>query len=366
MAALRDQLAAAKAQVDELQAQLAEAATKIKDTEALESTISELRHQQAEQDALAARQAQEVEALREEVEDQRAIARQRTRMLQRGSPDPWAPGPDTTRQSNQSNNSGNKDYKVDGGAPDKYWGTPEEDLPQFLAELDIYMHWKGATAETDNAKNWMLATFLKGAALQWWRTELRENPSPPWWNDHQACRAELSRVFDGPDKERVAKRAIAEVRMEGQFDTAHAYWVRFRALAVDIPSWTDSTRKDKFYEGLTGAIKDELAKQVQEPETFKELADLCMRIDDRISDREKDKAAERRIAPRPRRSIAERVANTPGPNSRKPLLDRFKSNSMSGPGGVKCYLCGETGHPFKICPTRRQGASISEMEGSKN
>ena len=90
----------------------------------------------------------------------------------------------------------------------------------------------------------------------------------------------LAMTFGDSDVASQAERQLTNLR---QTTSVSSFYNEFKRLAT-LLKWNDPAQKHLFYVGLKSNIKDELAKS-KRPDTFQDLAELSISIDNRIYER---------------------------------------------------------------------------------
>ena len=136
--------------------------------------------------------------------------------------------------------------------------------------------------------------------------------------------------------------------------TASDYAIDFRTLAT-TSGWNPDAQYDAFLNGLSEAIKDEIAT-CELPSTFDDLVELAIRVDRRL----KQRAREQEFRP-PRRSPSSEVPLPSLPMPADPSVpepmqvDRTHlspTERQRRRDTNSCMYCGKPGHYSAQCPAK--------------
>ena len=89
-----------------------------------------------------------------------------------------------------------------------------------------------------------------------------------------------------PNQKQNAQRIIRTIKQEKQ--SALAYATKFVEYAMDA-GFDNEAQKSAFYNGLNNDIKDALALIPEVPDEFAELANLAIKVDNRLFERKLDR-----------------------------------------------------------------------------
>ncbi|XP_050924947.1 uncharacterized protein LOC108874699 [Lates calcarifer] len=155
---------------------------------------------------------------------------------------------------------------------------------QFLHQCSLVFDQQPLSYSTDRSKIAFVSSLLSGKASAWAVATANAN-SPAWQTYHSFC-CEFRRVFDHPLRGKVAGNRLLSLR-QGSLTVA-AYSVDFRILAAEC-GWDEGALQGLFLRGLSEELKDELASR-DETSSLEELISLAIRLDNRLSERRRERA----------------------------------------------------------------------------
>ena len=164
----------------------------------------------------------------------------------------------------------------------------------------MYTSLQPRTFHDDSQKVLFAASYLRGTAFNWWEPYFNKprQEQPLWIHDFSEFARKLEETFGDPNRAKTAANRITSLK---QTKSASEYWAEFQQYAVQT-DWNDSAQCYAFRQGLKPAIKDALAL-IDEPTECNELAEVAIRLDGRIYEREKESrrttGEERRANPPP-------------------------------------------------------------------
>ena len=226
---------------------------------------------------------------------------------------------------------------------------------------------------SDTTKVVFAALYLRGVAFNWFEPyfNLDGIDRPTWLDNFQEFSAKLQDTFGDPGRSQTAAKKIHDLK---QTKSVGEYWANFQRYAVQT-GFNDAAKCFAFRNGLKDSVKGALAL-VEEPKNCNLLAELSIRLDSRIHEREqescrgmnterKDQRPPTKAPPShayqstPRTSITKsetthkvRVANPRSttssvcPRGRLPPEEyqRRRDNNL-------CLYCGQAGHLIGACPS---------------
>lgn len=246
------------------------------------------------------------------------------------------------------------------GNPEKFDGNTHA-CREFLDQLDIHFHIHQEHYTSDESKVLYLLSLLKGPALQWASTIVRNKDSI--LQDYIAFISTLSSLFGEPERERNAERSLSNLK-QGR-DTAVEYAAKFQSIARDVP-WNERALIHQFVVGLSELVQNEVATK-DLPSSLQDAIILAVRIDNRILERTRYQAFEK-------------------PNTRYPALNYNKSSFPTYDNTLKsssstlskeerrqdraasgdCFYCGKPGHSIGNCMTRLRAQQLKEGAQSQH
>ena len=138
-------------------------------------------------------------------------------------------------------------------APALYAGEPGT-CRSFLSQCSLVFQLQPATFPSDRSRVAYVITLLTGRAREW-GTAVWDSNSPVCLS-YQAFIGEMKKVFDRSVHGREAARVMLQIRQGKR--TASDYAIDFRTLAT-ASGWNPDAQYDAFLNGLSEAIKDEIA-----------------------------------------------------------------------------------------------------------
>lgn len=203
---------------------------------------------------------------------------------------------------------------------------------------------------------------LRDRALNWAEAYLSVHPLPSC--SYDAFLGEFKKTFAHPISVGSAVRRLLNLR-QGCRSIAD-YLIDFRTAAAAV-SWPDKALQGVYLQSLNEDMKDQLASR-DEPVTFKELASLTLRIDNRLRERERNSSTRQPvrcaslvfISPTPIQPSAtvavERTESEPEPmqigRSRLSPQERERRRRS-----CSCFYCGSAEHFISTCPEKGKGGA---------
>jgi len=157
----------------------------------------------------------------------------------------------------------------------------------FLSQVNLVLQAQPTRYPSGHQQVIFAASFLRGDAFMWYQ-QLAEDPaSKSILNNFSQFSDHLIEAFGEADLVSVSERQIAKLR---QTSSVNAYYCEFKRLATFL-KWNDAAQRTIFYSGLKSSIKDEMAKS-KRPDTMVELAEMAIRLDNRLYERFQEKRSE--------------------------------------------------------------------------
>lgn len=154
----------------------------------------------------------------------------------------------------------------------------------FLVHLSLFFEQNPGRFPDDYSKSLCLLSLLKGAAFDWASPYL-ERRDPILTNYESFTRA-LSGIFEDPNRAHTAMKQLYSLRQGAE--PASTFIPTFKHLA-SLTALEEPTLIFLLQESVNDALKDELAVR-DIPPSFEELTTMIARLDQRISDRARDRA----------------------------------------------------------------------------
>ena len=251
--------------------------------------------------------------------------------------------------------------------PSTYDGKDRNACTTFISQVKLYIHGNPHLFMTEQAKVLFATTYLTNKAFAWMEPRIIKN-TDPMLSDFALFCEELLRNLGDPDRE---KNMSKKLRALKQTTSTAAYRTEFDNISQYL-GWDEAAFREYFYEGLKESVKDSLALVPQEPESFKDYQDLCIRLDNRIFERKQDSRGPNhkpaanlhtrrptQAHPNPKPPV--QVNNfTRGPTPMdldaganrkyKPLTPQERQHRMQN---QLCLYCGKPGHRAGDCPAKQ-------------
>lgn len=240
------------------------------------------------------------------------------------------------------------------GAPEKFDGKTS--CREFLDQLDVHFHVHSEFYQSEEAKINYLLTLLKGSALQWASTIVRNKDAI--LQNYTSFVSTLSSIFGEPERERNAERHISLIR-QGR-DTALEFASKFQTIARDVP-WNERALIFRFIDGLNEHLKREIVcKDV--PSSLQEAIVIAVRLDNLMTVRHPQRETEH-----PSQHLNQSRTLYPSPDtsvktSSETLSKEEKHQERAASGS--CFYCGKPGHFIDVCKFRLR--TIQGNEGAQS
>lgn len=246
---------------------------------------------------------------------------------------------------------------------------------QFLHQCSLVFSQQPATYATDQSKIAFIKSLVSDKASTWSLAISQNNPS--LCSDFKAFTSEMLRVFDHPVK---GKEAVSQLLSLNQGrNSVSQYALDFRILAAEC-GWDQAALQGIFLKGLSEEIKDELAVR-DETKSLEELISLATRLDNRLRERQREKAEGRRSRfsspassphqqfPTSSRASSDRPGEAAQPpvDAEEPMqLGRARLTPAERQRRFRqglCFYCGQEGHPLATCPVLPKGEAHQPAGG---
>lgn len=244
--------------------------------------------------------------------------------------------------------------------PDRFDGS-NFSCRQFLLQLKLVFSLNPNAYPTDHSKSLYLMSLLKGPAFEWASTFLEKDD--PILDDYESFTKTLSEIFEEPDRVQSAMNRLSNLHQGS--DSAAEYTSKFKQLACSVP-WDELALTHQFRLGLNGQIKDFLATH-DLPTTLQGMITLAIRIDQRLTERERERALEKPLPSSPPHQF-EFKAKESSKNSSTPVeipvgtkdisevwskLSPRQQRYLSRTAQDLCVYCGTSGHQVSDCPKKK-------------
>lgn len=255
--------------------------------------------------------------------------------------------------------SSRKDQPMEGKKPDEFYGDRSK-YKAFVTQLALTFGAEPNKFSTDKAKISFAASYLRGAAFDWLEPFINELNGEVVYDSYPSFLLGLKAAFADPDAYATAEKELEELN---QTSSCSAYYSRFVALLAQLKWTEDAVKIHYFRKGLKDSIKDLLVGR-DLPVTTNEFATLCIKLDNQIQARARERYGLRNSNPRFRTFPTDqpplRLANQfPVSNTQQaqPPGDPMELDALSRKAYRKannlCTYCGKGGHWVKNCPKAR-------------
>lgn len=226
-----------------------------------------------------------------------------------------------------------------------------------------------------------IVSFLRGPAYDWVHPHFKDflqhsaskqkEYTKKLFKDYESLFDEMEDVFDNGNEAIEAERDIRALR---QKTSAAKYRADFQILASKI-EWNDEALASQFYRGLKDRVREEITIRHERPSTLKEMAELAIKIDNRIfelqlersgnySQKGKSNTKAKREVPAWRddyyglqKMQLDATQGKPGSRGQKKGPQQRKSKDKSQ---AECYGCGKKGHYKNECRARKQSHELQK------
>ena len=159
-----------------------------------------------------------------------------------------------------------------------------DELDDWLIQMKLYFAFNSISK---NQKTLFASTYLKGRAQHWFKSKVRS-----YLDDEKDIN---DKIFTRFSNFKIAIRRIFEIFNEKQFveriiqhfkqhEFAFDYVARFQEY-VNIIDWDESTLQTMYRRGLKKQVKNELMRDERAYETFDELIEIFIDLDDKLYER---------------------------------------------------------------------------------
>lgn len=194
-------------------------------------------------------------------------------------------------------------FKVKIGEPSFFDGTDRKEATKFLSHLKLNFASSPASFATDLSKILYAGSWLRGNAFDWFQPRLDSGEIMNiTWSQFETG---FLYSFGDPDHKQNVTRELQRIR---QSDSVSSYATHFFQLSTQL-EWNDEALRAQFYEGLRDDVKDALALCDRDAKTVHDLANLALRLDNRLAER-RSQGRQRGTGAFDRRPYAQ-ASNTP-------------------------------------------------------
>lgn len=254
-----------------------------------------------------------------------------------------------------------------GGSLVSHFNGDLQEYPNFRADVIYTLQLLDKDFKNEGEKVGFIISHLRGEAKSWLRNLWRDKD--PALQNAAAFIKVMDACFLSEIDVDIARREIHGLR-QGKA-TVRQYHSRFFGL-VNVLAWEKESPavRDLFWEGLSGAVKDEIARGGR-PQTTKEVVERALSIGVRLEGRpwgreegHLGRTPAKGLPPFPKEAARARSMPPLGGGEEPMEIGGAKAHSTVGaltPGAVKmkpprgtrkCYICDSAQHMAKECPQR--------------
>jgi len=274
-------------------------------------------------------------------------------------------------------------------------------LEDFLADVIDVFRCNPLSFSSDQVKITYVATLLQDKPKQWYRqiTHFPVEHWPPYLSNWDLFVEQLQ--FSYGDRDPIDTRTQEWIDLK-QTTSASAYRADWEARAYTLgvrDFYGSAVSAQQFFKGLKKRVRDYINQHEDKPHTYRELADLAVRIDNRLTRAYKAEEAEKRQSGsegnksgkpsnrgfKHKGSSGKRTAPSDEENDtgtskegrkrfrRQSRREKDKRPKKSGKDAAAelrkerftkglCIECGESGHIARNCPSRGSSEKTNNKE----
>ena len=259
-----------------------------------------------------------------------------------------------------------RETRIEAPKPKEFRGERSaQDVENFIWQMESYF--EHVDMHTETAKIRTAAMYLSDTAMLWWRRKKADMERGACQiDDWEQFKTELKRQFYPQNVVHEARRRLRELK---QTSSIRDYVKEFTKLTLQIPSLTSEDLLFYFLDGLQNWAKQELQRrQVRDVD---EAIVVAESLNDFRGDAAKGRDNRSKTIPpkdnnnnrgrnrqNPRSSDTRNNARDQSSNFRKNYEDRKRG----APQREGCYICGETTHAARYCPSLRKLSAMVAAE----
>src|SRR5882724_8756230 len=264
--------------------------------------------------------------------------------------------------------------------PDPFDGSDSRKLLTFILQSILNFRDLKDLFEDDTDKVNYVLSFLKGTALDCFKSAILDPVEPAWLSDFDLFLEELEANFGTYDPVGEAEAKLEGLQMHDSHQ-AMKYFIKFQQLAACV-QWGDAALRHQAYNGLAKCIKDDMVHH-EKPNTLVGLHKLVQAIDARYWERKGELSHETRGSSNSKQennnsgstqgkgsSSEQKKSTTPDLSSKLGKDGKLTPQERQRRLDNKlCLFCGTAGHIAKDCPksslaSAKARASKSEQDKS--
>lgn len=252
----------------------------------------------------------------------------------------------------------------EGKKPEEFQGN-RSNFKAFVTQLALCFGANSSKFGSDKSKISFAASFLRGPAFDWLEPFIDDVTGEVMFKSYTEFLDGLKAGFADPDQYATAEREIEKLT---QSSSCSAYYSQFVTLIAQL-GWTEEAVKIHYFRrGLKEEIKDMLVGR-DLPDITTEFASLCIKLDNQIEARSREKQISKKgapttsLTPLPPQLIKQNPSPVSVQDYKTPISystpsyatgDPMELDSASRKAYRKannlCTYCGAPGHWVKSCP----------------
>jgi deoxyuridine 5'-triphosphate nucleotidohydrolase len=252
--------------------------------------------------------------------------------------------------------------------PEKFDGSPRTPVADWLFQIDQYFH---VTRAREEERTSYASMLLKGHALIWWKSLVRDRIEPRSWDQFKT---DISFQFQIIDANQKARNKLKRLQ---QTSSVQAFITEFTTLTLQIQDMSHPEMFYTFKDGLKAEIRNEMERRSL-PMDLKTWQIQAQQFDDLIFNQRRNSTWKSTYNPdsRPNRPDFKKPFNPDHKKDYRTTNTTFKANIHQINGDktkeIVCFNCNKKGHFAKDCRSNpntkwipRNKSSVSWKDQSK-
>ena len=243
----------------------------------------------------------------------------------------------------------------------KFKGERGSSAYTFLIELRGYFQQHPQDYPTVNGKIWYALMNMEGKANDWKYRILdpltdnnQRDPFNTWEEFERAFKLTFERIGDEAE-------AMAELKHFKQGSSSVAeYQAHFEMLAIRT-HLSEFDKRERYYDGLAGRIKDLLVGTSKPIATYDELRTVSVQLDNHWAQRQWEKGQDRVQHFNNPRTTNQTFQPRPQAPPHQPARD---PNAMEIDASKACFNCGKMGHFKRNCRSPPKGSQGQQIKAT--